>query len=133
MLPCFYCACSCLFSLAFLPIQKRAQISAISTHRAIEGVEGYFRENQGKMICEACKKYIEKEIAFFQGKPVNCMGHGCKNGAQCSRRGLVKYCLEMLCPKTPSASEDCPDSAAERKGEDHLESHLPDCSSDQDL
>ena len=70
------------------------------------------------MICEACKKYIEKEIDLYQGKTVNCMGHGCKNGAQCSRRGLVKYCIELL-SKNPLASDE-KDSAAERKGEDHL-------------
>jgi hypothetical protein len=51
------------------------------------------------MICEQCKRYIEKEIAIYQGKTVNGMGHGCKNGRQCSRRGIVNYCLELLLKK----------------------------------
>lgn len=46
-------------------------------------------------------------------------------------------CHFLICScspiKTPSASGDCLDSAAERKVEDHLESPLPDCNSDQDL
>lgn len=51
------------------------------------------------MICDACKRYIEKQIDLYQGKTVNTIGYGCKKGSQCSRHGLVKYCLEILLPK----------------------------------
>ena len=57
------------------------------------------------MICEGCKRNIEKQIDGAKGKNVNCMGHGCKNGAQCSRRDIVNYCIELLCPKEEKKDE----------------------------
>ena len=40
--------------------------------------------------------------------------------------------MKML-PKNPSASENCQDSAAEKKAADHPESPLPDYNSDPNL